>query len=139
MTPESEALVRQSWPAVWGRGEALATRFYQRLFEMAPEQQRLFASTDMASQRRKFTAMLQEIVRRLGTPADLVPEVAALGARHVGYGVSKRDYGVVGEALLLALTDELGPAMTPELRQAWREAYVLMAKLMERGAGRGGI
>ena len=139
MTPESEALVRQSWPALSARGEALAVRFYERLFEMAPEQAQLFAATDMVSQRRKFMAMLHEIVRRLDTPAELVPEVAALGHRHVGYGVTKRDYGVVGEALLLALSDELGPAMTPELRRAWREAYVLMAKLMERGAGRSGM
>jgi len=134
MTPESELLVRQSWSLVTERGPALAERFYQRLFEIAPDQQQLFASTDMVDQRRKFIAMLQEIMVRIGTPAELVPEVAALGSRHAGYGVSARGYRVVGEALIWALDQELGAAMTPDTREAWREAYQLLASLMERGA-----
>lgn len=134
MTPESEQLVQESWSLISQQGETLAERFYGRLFEIAPHQRRLFATTDMLEQQRKFTAMLQEIVRQIGAPEHLVPEVAALGARHSGYGVTANDYGVVGEALIWALEQELGSAMTPELRQAWKEAYVLTARLMERGA-----
>jgi hemoglobin-like flavoprotein len=134
MTPESEQLVQQSWALVSPRAMELAERFYSRLFEIAPQHQRLFQDVDMLSQRRKFVAMLEMIVQRLGTPVDLVPEVAALGARHVEYGVKARDYPVVGEALVWALEQELGPAMTAELRQAWNEAYLLLARLMERGA-----
>ena len=136
MTPESELLVKQSWSLVSGRGPALAERFYQRLFEIAPDQQQLFASTNMEDQRRKFLAMLQEIIVRIGTPAQLVPEVAALGSRHAGYGATDRGYRVVGDALIWSLEQELGPAMTSELRDAWREAYLLLAGLMERGAVR---
>jgi hemoglobin-like flavoprotein len=134
MTPEGEQLIQQSWPLVSARGEGLAERFYLRLFEIAPEQRRLFAATDMPGQQRKFIAMLQEIVRQIGTPGQLVPEVAALGASHVGYGVTPQGYAVVGEALVWALEQELGTAMTPELRQAWKEAYLLVARLMLRGA-----
>lgn len=134
MTPESELLVRQSWSLVSERGPALAQRFYQRLFEIAPDQQHLFASTNMVDQRRKFIAMLQEIVVRIDTPKELVPEVAALGSRHAGYGVSARGYRVVGDALVWALEQELGSAMTPDHRQAWKDAYQLLASLMERGA-----
>ena len=136
MTPESELVVRQSWSLVSERGPALAEHFYQRLFEIAPDQKQLFASTDMVDQRRKFIAMLQEIVVRLGTPKELVPEVAALGSRHAGYGVTDRGYRVVGEALVWALEQELGQAMTPQTREAWREAYLFLAGLMERGAVR---
>ena len=136
MTPESELLVKQSWSLVSGRGPALAERFYQRLFEIAPDQQQLFASTNMEDQRRKFLAMLQEIIVRIGTPAQLVPEVAALGSRHASYGATDRGYRVVGDALIWSLEQELGPAMTSELRDAWREAYLLLAGLMERGAVR---
>jgi hemoglobin-like flavoprotein len=138
MSPENEELVRKSWPAISQRGLALTAYFYGRLFEIAPEQRRLFAATDMPSQQRKFLAMLEEIVRQLDTPDELVPEVAALGSRHVAYGVSPADYGVVGEALLWALERGLGPEMTPELKQAWREAYLLLARLMERGAASSG-
>jgi hemoglobin-like flavoprotein len=137
MTPESEELVRQSWFRISKRSAALAERFYGRLFELAPDHRLLFAATDMPTQQRKFIAMLHGIVNHLSTPDRLVPEVAALGARHVGYGVKTDDYGVVGEALLWALEAELGPAMTPAHRQAWRDAYQLTARLMQRGAGAG--
>lgn len=136
MTPESERLVHRSWTVVALRGASLAERFYGRLFEIAPDQQRLFRSTDMEGQRRKFIAMLEEIVARIGTPSELVPEMTALGSRHVGYGATPRGYRVVGEALVWALEQELGPAMTPDLRQAWKDAYQLLAQLMERGASR---
>lgn len=81
MTPESEALVRQSWTVVAQHGDRLAERFYQRLFEIAPDQPRLFAAVDMTSQRGKFLSMMQEIVNRIDPPEELVPEVAALGPR----------------------------------------------------------
>jgi hemoglobin-like flavoprotein len=134
MTPESEQLIQQSWPLIARHGAAMAERFYGRLFDIAPETRRLFADTDMLAQQRKFVTMLEEIVNRLGQPAELVPEVAALGTRHVQYGVSARDYGLVGEALVWSMEQALGDAMTPELRQAWNEAYVLTASLMARGA-----
>ena len=134
MTPEGEALVRESWPLIAKSGTAMAERFYARLFEIAPDQRKLFTATDMEEQHKKFLGMLQEIVARLDAPEELVPEVAALGSRHVDYGVSARGYQVVGDALVWSLEQELGPAMTPELRQAWKDAYLLLAKLMERGA-----
>jgi hemoglobin-like flavoprotein len=134
MTHEGEALVRGSWPRIASGGTALAERFYARLFEIAPEQRELFVTTDMAKQQEKFLVMLQAIVARLDAPEDLVPDVAALGFRHVEYGVSARGYQVVGDALIWALEQELGPDLTPELRQAWIDAYRLLARLMERGA-----
>ena len=134
MTPETERLVKQSWSMVSQRGPALAERFYQRLFEIAPDQRQLFGATNMVDQRRKFIAMLQEIVVRIDTPSELVPEVASLGSRHAKYGVTDRGYGVVGEALVWSLEQEMGSAMTAEVRDAWREAYLLLAGLMMRGA-----
>ena len=134
MTPEGEALIRESWPLLAKAGTGMAERFYARLFEIAPDQAKLFTATDMEEQHKKFVGMLQEIVSHLDTPEELVPEVAALGSRHVDYGVTARGYQVVGDALVWTLEQELGPAMTPELRQAWKDAYLLLAKLMERGA-----
>ena len=50
MTPEAERLVRESW----ARFEPVAVRsaefFYEKLFELDPEAQRLFARTDMEAQ-----------------------------------------------------------------------------------------
>ena len=136
MTPESERLVRETWHLLAPMSGEFVGAFYAHLFEVNPDAARLFASTDMAEQTRKFAAMLHEIVRVLDRPDLLVSEVAASGRRHVGYGVRDRDYDDLGAALLWALEQRLGPAFTPEVRDAWREAYALLAAVMRRAAAR---
>ena len=116
--------------------EPLARVFYGHLFELDPETHRLFASTDMEAQGRKFWQMLTEIVRVLDEPDHLVSEVAALGRKHVGYGVTDAQYESVGAALFWTLEQALGPGFTPEVRDAWSEAYLVLATVMRRAAAR---
>lgn len=134
MEQETENLVRQSWELLSERQDEMARAFYARLFEIAPETGALFAGTDMASQRRKLLRMLSQIVRRIDRPGALVPELTALGARHVQYGATSHGYDLVGEALVWAIGQQLGPAMTEDVKAAWIEAYRLVADLMQRGA-----
>ena len=54
----------------------------------------------------------------------------ALAQRHVGYGVSERDYATVGAALLWTLQQGLGAGFTPEVRSAWAAAYDLISTNM---------
>ena len=90
----------------------------------------------MEEQQRKLVRMLTEIVAQLDRPEALVPEVSALGERHRRYGVRSAHYETVGAALLWTLEHELGDAFTAEVREAWTEAYLLVATLMRRGATR---
>lgn len=136
MSPESERLIRESWALLEPAADRLAAGFYERLFASNPQVASLFAAEKMPEQRRKFMAMLAEIVRVLDAPELLVSEVAESGRRHAGYGVQDRDYEDVGAALLWAIGRELGAAYTPAVRDAWREAYVLLASVMQRAAGR---
>ena len=136
MRPESELLIRDSWKQLEPVSDSLVAAFYERLFSSNPEAAALFSSTNMTEQRRKFSAMLAEIVRAIGDPDVLIREVAASGRRHVHYGVVDRDYEDVGAALLWAIDETLGPAFTPEVHAAWREAYALLAAVMRRAAAR---
>ena len=117
------------------RSDDLAVTFYAHLFEIAPYTEQMFAGVkDMAVQRRKFTDMLESIVKALEHPEQLVSEVAALGRRHHGYGVSGREYPLVGDALLFALEQNMQGRMDAASRAAWREAYLLLAGIMQRAA-----
>lgn len=134
MTPETERLIRESWAALQPVSDTTVASFYAHLFESNPELAPLFQATDMVEQRRKFAAMMSEIVRVLDQPAVLVGEVADSGRRHVGYGVSHDDYAAVGAALLWALSEALGERWTPDVSAVWREAYELLAAVMRRAA-----
>jgi hemoglobin-like flavoprotein len=136
MRPETERLVRESWSRFEPVAEPSARFFYEKLFELDPEAQRLFAQTDMEAQGRKVMHMFAEIVRTLDQPEALVSEVADLGRRHVHYGVSDGQYDSVGIALLWTLERGLGPAFTDEVRNAWTEAYLLVSTVLRRAAAR---
>jgi hemoglobin-like flavoprotein len=134
--PESEQLIRETWKQLEPVSDAVVTAFYARLFASNPAAAALFANTNMAEQRRKFSNMLAEIVRAIDNPDVLISEVAASGRRHAHYGVIDRDYEDVGAALVWAIGETLGPAFTPEVNAAWREAYALLAAVMQRAAKR---
>ena len=132
MTSDQAELLRATWPAVAADADALTTRFYRHLFELDGAAARLFAAVDMTAQRAKLARTLGVIVGALDDPDALFPVIAALGKRHSGYGVEQRHYDTVGDALLWALRDTLGTAFTPELHDAWAEAYTLVASVMRR-------
>jgi hemoglobin-like flavoprotein len=136
MRPETERLVRESWSQFEPIAERSARFFYEKLFELDPEAQRLFARTDMEAQGRKVMQMFAEIVRNLDQPDTLVSEVADLGRRHVHYGVRDSQYDSVGTALLWTLEHGLGPAFTDDVRNAWTEAYLLISTVLRRAAAR---
>ena len=60
----------------------------------------------------------------------ILPAVRSLGQRHAGYGVTAEHYQPVAEAFLWTLDHYLGDAFTPELQQAWVEAYTILAGAM---------
>jgi nitric oxide dioxygenase len=136
MTLERAHLVRESWRQLAPTADLAAASFYCRLFELDPRTTALFEATDMEAQRKKFADTLSRIVRQLDSPEELIPNLAPLARRHIGYGVRASDYHTVGEALLWALERALGDAFTGEVRSAWAEAYALLAAVMLRAAAK---
>ena len=132
MQAETERLVRESWARFEPIAVQSAQFFYDKLFELDPEASRLFTRTDMGAQGKKVMSMFAEIVRTLDQPETLVAEMADLGRRHVQYGVQDSQYDSVGSALLWTLEQGLGEAFTPEIRDAWTEAYLYVSTIARR-------
>lgn len=125
--------VQHSHARIAPQADAVARRFYARLFELEPDLRRLF-QPDMASQRDKLMAVLAAAVDGLGRIEALVPLLEGLGARHARYGVRDAHYDVVGRALLDALADAFDERGKPELLDAWARVYALLAGAMKAGA-----
>jgi hemoglobin-like flavoprotein len=139
MTLDQVELVRSSWPIQAERADRFASVFYEHLFSIDASAARLFAAADIDAQRKKLAQSLTAFVRALDAPDQLLPAIGALAKRHVGYGVELRHFDSVGDALLWALADTLGPRFTPELREAWAEAYALIASVMKRAIERSAV
>ena len=134
MTPEQIAAVQEA-AAKAAADDQLPVRFYERLFDADPSVRAMFPA-DLAAQRVKFREELEMLVDTLGRLGEFEARARELGARHRDYGVMASHYGTVRDALLGALSDVLGPAFTPEVEEAWRLAYNLLAEVMMEGADR---
>jgi len=135
VTKEQVALVQNSFAAIAPIADDAAALFYRRLFELDPRLQAMFKG-DMTEQRKKLRHMLTLAVKGLNRLEQLVPVVEDLGRRHVGYGVEDRHYETVGEALLWTLEKGLGPAFTPETKEAWVTVSGLLATTMKAAAAK---
>jgi hemoglobin-like flavoprotein len=127
------AIVRSTLATLAPAADDVARRFYERLFELDPQLRSLFKG-DMSDQGRSLMAMIGAGVAGLDRIETLQPALAALGARHRGYGVRDAHYAIVAEALLDTLAVRLGPAFTAEARAAWTQAYSVLAGGMQAGA-----
>jgi hemoglobin-like flavoprotein len=133
MTPENQALVRDSFAKVVPIAPQAAALFYDRLFVLDPTLKPLFKG-DMNEQGRKLMAMIGTAVTNLGQLDTIVPGIQDLGRRHATYGVPPASYGTVGAALLWTLGQGLGEAFTPPVEAAWTEAYTILATVMKDAA-----
>lgn len=129
MTPNQIKLVQTSFAKVAPIAATAADLFYGRLFEIAPQVRAMFPD-DLSNQKKKLMAMLGFAVAGLSHLDTLVPAVQALGRRHAGYGVTAAHYTPVGAALLWTLQQGLGEAFTPEVKDAWATAYIILSTTM---------
>jgi nitric oxide dioxygenase len=74
------------------------------------------------------------VVRSLHTPEKIVGAVQQLAVKHLDYGVKPEHYTFVGNALLRTLKKGLSTDFTPELREAWVEAFRMLANIMKQAA-----
>ena len=129
MTPEQIELVSSTWKQVLPISEKAAELFYGKLFELDPEVKPLFKG-DMVEQGKKLMQMINTAVNNISDVEKIIPALQDLGKRHVDYGVTEEHYTTVANALLWTLEQGLGDAFTEEVKAAWTETYMTLAKVM---------
>jgi hemoglobin-like flavoprotein len=126
-------LVQQSFEKAAGLGEKVAELFYAELFAIDPSLRRMFKG-DMKEQHAKLLSALAMVIRSLHTPEKIVGPAQKLAVKHLDYGVEPIHYTYVGNALLRTLKKGLGSEFTPELCDAWVEAFRTLATVMKQAA-----
>ncbi|HEX9361525.1 MAG TPA: globin family protein [Bradyrhizobium sp.] len=129
MNPSQIKLVQDSFAKVAPIADQAAVMFYDRLFAVAPQVKAMFPA-DMTEQRKKLMVMLAAVVNGLGNLETVLPAASALARRHVNYGAKAEHYPVVGGALLWTLEKGLGDGWTPEVAEAWTDAYDWLSGFM---------
>jgi hemoglobin-like flavoprotein len=126
-------LVRTSFATALSRDPDLTRHFYQDLFDRHPEARRLFGRHAPEVQERMLANTLVAAVEHLDDAPWLRENLAELGARHAGYGVTAAMYGWVGESLLATLRRAAGDDWTNAHQDAWTEVYETITQMMLDG------
>ncbi len=86
-----------------------------------------------AEEGRKQAGRLAEAVYAYASHIDeldkLSSAVEEIAQRHVRINITPEMYPAIGECLLAAMKDVLGDAATPDVLEAWSEAYDALADI----------
>lgn len=138
---EKEALVVKSWDSMKKNAGELGLKFFLRVFEIAPTAKKLFSflkDSDVPIEKNpklKAHAMTVFVMtcesavqlRKAGKVVVKESSLKDLGATHFKYGIADEHYEVVGYALLETIKEALPEMWSPEMKEAWSEAYNQLA------------
>ena len=135
MKAETISIIKATAPVLKEHGKAITQRMYEIAFDARPDARQLFATTWMVSSEegRKQAGRLAGAVYAYAQHIDdlekLVEAVEYIAQRHVDTKVLPETYPVIGQCLMAAIKDVLGDAATPEIIDAWQEAYDALADI----------
>ncbi|MDN6439248.1 MAG: FAD-binding oxidoreductase [Corynebacterium nuruki] len=135
LTPEHEATVTATLPAIGANIGEIARVFYAGMFAEHPE---LLANTfnrgnqRSGAQQKALAASVATFATMLVTPEgpDPVDMLSRIAHKHVSLGITPDQYAIVHHYLFAAIAEVLGEAVTPEVAEAWTEVYWLMADVL---------
>jgi Hemoglobin-like flavoprotein len=131
LSDQTIALVKATVPALERHGPAITEVMYRRLFRNG----HIAALFNHANQQSGIQRLaLAQAVLAYARNVDNLPALGAaverIAQKHVGYAILPEHYPFVAEALLGAIGEVLGEAATPEILQAWGEAFWFLADLL---------
>ena len=121
--------VKATIPVLREHGLAITTRMYDVLFDKYPETKALFRNAPK-NQPKVLAAAVAAYARHIDNLDGLKDAVERMAAAHVRANVQPEHYPMVGDAILTAMRDVLGEAATPEILEAWKEAYFFLADVL---------
>ncbi len=132
ISSEHVRLLQESYRLFEPASDLVATLFFLRLQEIAPEVQPMMQG-DMNEQRKQLLIAIGLTVASLERFDDIVPSLKLLGSKYRAIGVEPYHYGGVGEALLWTLKQSLASNWSPELEDAWTALCTVVAEAMTEG------
>jgi nitric oxide dioxygenase len=136
MKPGTIEIVKATAPVVKEHGLKITQRMYEIAFQLRPDLRRFFANTWMKNpeagrkQAEQLAAAVYAYASHIDELEKLSKGVEKITKVHVAVKIIPEMYPVIGECLLAAMKDVLGDAATPEVLEAWEEAYGALAEIL---------
>ena len=131
LSAQTIATVKSTVPLLESACVAITDHFYQRMFRLNPELKNIFNMANQANGRQQFAlfnaiAAYAKNIDNLGALSEVVERVAH---KHTSFFIQPEHYDIVGHHLIETLRELAPEAFTPDVEQAWVEAYGALAKI----------
>ncbi|XP_074338752.1 anaerobic nitrite reductase MHB1-like [Apium graveolens] len=147
-TEEQEALVVKSWNVMKKNAAELGLKFFLKIFEIAPTAKKMFSflkdSEVPLEQNKKLKPHAMTVfvmtcetavqLRKAGKVTVKESTLNKMGATHSRAGVVDEHFEVTRFALLETIKEAVPEMWSPEMKNAWGEAYDQLVVTMKQRA-----
>lgn len=122
-------IVKSTVPVLEVHGLSITSTFYRNLFNKHPELKNLFNHQNQRGGRQPaaLANAVYGAAKYIDNLSTILPTVMVIAHKHRSLGILPEHYPIVGTNLLEAIKEVLGDAATPDIIQAWGEAYGVIA------------
>mmetsp|Transcript_3775 Transcript_3775/g.7743 ORF Transcript_3775/g.7743 Transcript_3775/m.7743 type:complete len:153 (+) Transcript_3775:75-533(+) len=133
---EQIAVILETWDFARSSSKNFDEEFgmvaLDRLFEIQPRAKKVFGNdkgeevgrTHANLHAKAFAGLFDSVFQLLGPDVEFIQEILqTVGQKHKAMGVSPSFFPFMGQALMFALEQYLGKALSEEQREAWEEVY----------------
>lgn len=128
---ETIDIIKSTVPVLEVHGLDITKTFYKNMLGENPTLLNIFNHANQAKGRQQ-TALANTVyaaAKHIDNLEAIVPAVVLIAHKHRSLGVLPEHYSIVGEHLLRAIKEVLGDAATPEIIDAWAQAYGVIADI----------
>jgi len=129
LSPKTIEIVKATAPVVAKNAEAITSLMYEIMFTNYPEVEELFKNSE-PDQHKKLAVAVGAYAANIDNLAVLDKAIEKMVNTHVRVKVQPEHYPIVGVSILEAIQKVLGDAATPEVIEAWKEAYFFLAEVL---------
>lgn len=129
LTQEQIAIVKSTAPILKEHGTTITTVFYRNLLAAHPALKNYFSLRNQQTglQQSALATSVLAYATYIDDLGKLTHAVERIAQKHASLFVKPEHYPIVGEFLVGAFAEVLGPGLTPEVKDAWIAAYGQLA------------
>lgn len=132
LTENQIQIIKDTAPVVAEHAVEITSLFYPLMFDTYPEVRSVFNQSHQrgGAQPQALAGAIIAYASNIDRLDALGPAVRGIVEKHVSLNISPDQYRIVGTCLMQAIGQVLGPAVTPEVRDAWEAAYWQLADIL---------
>ncbi|SMN22367.1 similar to Saccharomyces cerevisiae YGR234W YHB1 Nitric oxide oxidoreductase, flavohemoglobin involved in nitric oxide detoxification [Maudiozyma saulgeensis] len=125
LSPATRTIIKATVPILEQRGTEITTTFYKNMLSEHTELLNIFNRINQkkGAQPTALATTVLAAAKNIDDLSPLLGHVKQIGQKHRALQIKPEHYPIVGEYLLKAIKQVLGDAATPEIIEAWGEAY----------------